>query len=1433
MVDGNDGLHSEATLGIENIRKNVDEALKLFAKLQTASAGALSGGPSGQGSGLSTAQLNLQNMTRATRRELERLKLEEQQLLNQQARTGASTADLTQRFQANRLAQQELRMAAAAARGSMTAASGSYREAQQRLTQLGNQIRNVSGGFAASGPIQQARIREYNKLNEELKKFDATMGNHQRNVGNYKSALSGIGGELAGMASGYLSAATALQTLLTNTMEFQRIKTPLTFILGSDGAANAKLAELKQLANDLGLEYFTLAKTYKSFSAAARASNFDLESSEKIFKSVTKASAVLGLSSDQLEGALLALQQMISKGNVQSEELRGQLGERLPGAFSLAAKAMGKTEKELGKLLQTGSVTANDLLPKLADQLDRSYGDKAANGVSGLNAELGKLYSVIQSFSGEGSFLSQNLFEPIVRGARLVVTELQNMTRGSVFENIRYMFTFSQKGIDRQNAAYDLRDNLKNNTSILGSAKKKSYTGSTLGDLKTEISSLDAAYRKATEEYDKFRKGIKSGDLKESGTATVKYYSEIAKGLESERDRAAASYKNLIKNQVSSNKEIADSALTTITDIRKRISALQKLDGSAIAGSATYERIQALQERLKKPADTTKAELAKYNAIEKKAKDLGDKLGEFRKKSVCEQLDGDAKEAASIKDKYDAMRDQVNEFYSVAEHANKKIKINGQLYNKNQALGLINADQKTETGQATYNNATDELKKNLEKQKGLYADFEDAKDKIGKEAAVKSYKDRINTGVSYSKAIKAELDKIPEQSKRTPQEERRFLLLSENYEAATDAERKTNETLLADYQTYSQQKEAIQRKYLKRAADLRALGKDHEAQAVVDAGAEDLEKLSNTFLEKSKAYKRAADEAVIMTREETLKQVAELNKILESGVLPPEQVKKVQASLSKLRFTLKIGVDEGNVKALQDEFNRVSAQLHVKDDKGNDIILSEEDYKAIITRLAEIQGKIDDITNPKSGKAKSTFAKGLEENFKYLKGTTKEFTEGASEDLSQLSSGFGELSSALGGNNTQAGYLLDTIGQLAKAGSDAVGAFGAFASGDIIGGITKTVSAVTSILSIGKKVKEMNAAARKEVADFYDNAIKGEVEYQELLRKRDIDAAARGKNSYQAIIAQLEAIKKQSPELEKAYSKVFDSLQGQQSVEGMGYQHGTWLRKAKTWDILASLAGSDYGKLEELYTQGKLKDAAKTDFESLKALKDQLQELGVNIEDLQKQLGELLTGTSIFGLSDGLRTLFENGTRSAQDFGKSFEEIIRNSLLSTFQAKYLEDALTPFYNELAEMMKGATPTDAQIAALKDKYIKVGQEADEYLKNIEKITGKDLTSGNATTKQGISGAIVGEALKEDTANRAMGLWQGQYDQIKKVAESTAGLYRIGVDQLNYSMQTAANTKRGADNTDGLGEKLDAIIANTDPDSSGGTSLSQALRNSGIK
>jgi tape measure domain-containing protein len=98
----------------------------------------------------------------------------------------------------------------------------------------------------------------------------------------------------------------------------------------------------------------------------------------------------MGLRADQTSGVLLALQQMISKGTVQAEELRGQLGERLPGAFQIAARAMGVTTAELGKMLEQGQVVAEDFLPKFGKALEENLGGAAEKAADRLDAAVNR-----------------------------------------------------------------------------------------------------------------------------------------------------------------------------------------------------------------------------------------------------------------------------------------------------------------------------------------------------------------------------------------------------------------------------------------------------------------------------------------------------------------------------------------------------------------------------------------------------------------------------------------------------------------------------------------------------------------------------------------------------------------------------------------------------------------------------------------------------------------------------------------------------------------------------------------------------------------------------------------------------------------------------------------------------------------------------------
>lgn len=173
-------------------------------------------------------------------------------------------------------------------------------------------------------------------------------------------------------------------------LQMDRLVKSYTTIEGSTSGAVSQLDYIYEISNKLGLEFQSTAEAAKGFFAAGKGSALQKDLNG-IFEGVSQAGAALSLSTEQMDGVFLALGQMISKGKVQAEELRGQLGERLPGAFNLAARAMGVTTAQLDDMLKKGQVTAEDMLPKLAAVLKDEFGPAAEHASQGAQGAVNRL----------------------------------------------------------------------------------------------------------------------------------------------------------------------------------------------------------------------------------------------------------------------------------------------------------------------------------------------------------------------------------------------------------------------------------------------------------------------------------------------------------------------------------------------------------------------------------------------------------------------------------------------------------------------------------------------------------------------------------------------------------------------------------------------------------------------------------------------------------------------------------------------------------------------------------------------------------------------------------------------------------------------------------------------------------------------------------
>ena len=127
---------------------------------------------------------------------------------------------------------------------------------------------------------------------------------------------------------------------------------------------------LLDLAKKYGLEINALTGNYAKFTAAASISGMSMQEQRKIFESLSRAATAFGMSADDSNGVFLALSQMMSKGKISSEELRLQIGERLPIALQAMAKAAGTSVAGLDRLMKEGKLLSAEVLPKFADALN-------------------------------------------------------------------------------------------------------------------------------------------------------------------------------------------------------------------------------------------------------------------------------------------------------------------------------------------------------------------------------------------------------------------------------------------------------------------------------------------------------------------------------------------------------------------------------------------------------------------------------------------------------------------------------------------------------------------------------------------------------------------------------------------------------------------------------------------------------------------------------------------------------------------------------------------------------------------------------------------------------------------------------------------------------------------------------------------------------
>lgn len=275
-------------------------------------------------------------------------------------------------------------------------APGSLAQLETRLTLIRNKAREIT-----------PNTTEWKQLNKEIQQLEGGIARANKKPltagqragaaggaflyggglgGGVGSAVGGIAGGLAGGVPGAFAGAAVGQAvdnlitysaaIATTTAEVNKSKIALAGVTKNVNDYDFALKTATDAGDKFLIPITEAAKKFTRLQASVVGAGFDTQTTAKTFNAISAAIIATGGSAEDLNGALTATAQVFSKGKVTAEELRGQIGERLPGAFTIFAQSIGKTPQQLDKALEEGEVSLNDFI-KFVEELGKRYSTTA------------------------------------------------------------------------------------------------------------------------------------------------------------------------------------------------------------------------------------------------------------------------------------------------------------------------------------------------------------------------------------------------------------------------------------------------------------------------------------------------------------------------------------------------------------------------------------------------------------------------------------------------------------------------------------------------------------------------------------------------------------------------------------------------------------------------------------------------------------------------------------------------------------------------------------------------------------------------------------------------------------------------------------------------------------------------------------------------
>ena len=489
----------------------------------------------------------------------------------------------------------------------------------QKQAALRNGMREVEGQVAGA----TARLKEMGGTGPKaVNDTAAATDRAASSAKGYQGALTQVASAVAG--------AFTFRELVNAAAQMESMREGLRAVSGSAEQAGKDMDFVRTVANRVGADVTQVGQAFLGLQAATKGTAVEGEPTRQVFEAVATAMGKAGKSASETQNALVALSQMASKGTVSMEELRGQLGEALPGALQAAANGLGITTQDLIKLVEEGQIAASDLFPALSKGLNDLYGGApAAQTLSQEITNIKNAFTEMAANIGEAGGLDALKVGAEVAQTAIVLLDDTLITVGKTLGVLAgAVATLDFSGVEEAFADIEKESRDK----LLKAAQHNDTLRGYIKSMGNEALSAAVAQQELAKSTQQAGQAAAA-----QGPTWVKLASDYGKVLETVREQIAQAEKSVIARDAEGKAAVAlAAAFGTET---------QQREAQAKAAQANAQELEKLAQLKTTELNVMQAELAALKALATEHGKLDDaktkQLQELEKQIALRQQDAD------------------------------------------------------------------------------------------------------------------------------------------------------------------------------------------------------------------------------------------------------------------------------------------------------------------------------------------------------------------------------------------------------------------------------------------------------------------------------------------------------------------------------------------------------------------------------------------------------------------------------------------------------------------------------------------------------------------------------------------------------------------------------------------------------------------------